>query len=370
MLQKRQSTARAKVFTVGDLSSELAFQESMLPLVSRTFALTIPQLPEPLDRVVANAYLWCRIADTIEDEPVLDGAMKRSLHQSLIAVIDGTLDAGSWAQCALGHLTDATVTAERDLVAQTDTVARITRSFDRAQIDAIRTCVTKMCSGMTNFEFTDSNRGLETTDDLDCYCYYVAGVVGEMLTTLFCYHSSEIAEREAEMAQLAASFGQGLQMTNILKDIWEDLEEGRCWLPREVFARVGYNLNELAPSGDRESFNVALVELVATAHGHLRNALNYTLLIPTNERGIRRFCLWSLGLAVLTLQHIARRPGFKSAEDVKVSRLAVGATIASTNLFVHHNLPVRIMFELAANRLPLKPVPIGYTSNLHDMVPA
>ena len=51
----------------------------LLEGVSRTFALTIPQLPAVLAPVVANAYLLCRIQDTIEDEPTLDVASKRLL---------------------------------------------------------------------------------------------------------------------------------------------------------------------------------------------------------------------------------------------------------------------------------------------------
>ena len=53
----------------GDSAAE--FQQQILPHVSRTFALTIPQLPPPLRISVTNAYLLCRIADTIEDEPTL-----------------------------------------------------------------------------------------------------------------------------------------------------------------------------------------------------------------------------------------------------------------------------------------------------------
>ena len=47
---------------------DAAYQDEILQYVSRTFALTIPQLPESLCKVVSNAYLLCRIADTIEDE--------------------------------------------------------------------------------------------------------------------------------------------------------------------------------------------------------------------------------------------------------------------------------------------------------------
>ena len=47
------------------------------------------------------------------------------------------------------------------------------------------------------------------------------------------------------MLRLAVSFGQGLQMTNILKDIWDDRQSGACWLPRSVFARGTMDLERL-----------------------------------------------------------------------------------------------------------------------------
>ena len=50
---------------------DLRYQDDILQGVSRTFALTIPQLPESLRQVVGNAYLLCRITDTIEDDSAL-----------------------------------------------------------------------------------------------------------------------------------------------------------------------------------------------------------------------------------------------------------------------------------------------------------
>ena len=44
-------------------------QQEHLAKVSRTFALTIPLLPTELIDYISNAYLLCRIADTIEDDP-------------------------------------------------------------------------------------------------------------------------------------------------------------------------------------------------------------------------------------------------------------------------------------------------------------
>src|SRR5207253_313303 len=159
-----------------------------------------------------------------------------------------------------------------------------------------------MCHGMHEFQRSASIRGLPRSSDLDGYCYYVAGVVGEMLTELFCAYSPAVAARHDALAELSVSFAQGLQMTNILKDFWEDRSRGACWLPQETFARHGVVLAELSPGRTGAGFDAGLSELIGVAHAHLRNALAYTLLIPRTEPGIRRFCLWALGLAVLALR--------------------------------------------------------------------
>ena len=71
-------------------NSTANFQDQILPDVSRTFALTIPQLPMPLRAAVTNAYLLCRIADTIEDEPALSPGESRVFLQRFTAVVRGT----------------------------------------------------------------------------------------------------------------------------------------------------------------------------------------------------------------------------------------------------------------------------------------
>jgi farnesyl-diphosphate farnesyltransferase len=210
-----------------------------------------------------------------------------------------------------------------------------------------------MCYGMPRFQFNSSLRGLARTSDLDDYCYYVAGVVGEMLTDLFCDYSPEIAQRRAPLAALAASFAQGLQMTNILKDVWEDRSRGACWLPQEVFTRHGVDLAQLSAQTADARFSAGMNELVAIAHAHLRNALDYTLLIPGREKGIRRFCLWAIGLAILTLRKVAHNPGFTAGAQVKVNRSAVKTTVVMTNLFVSNDWMLRRLFGLAARGVPL-----------------
>ena len=332
--------------------SDEAYQDQVLPHVSRTFALTIPQLPADLRRSVTNAYLLCRVADTIEDEPQIAPPDTLLYMERFSDAVAGVADAEVLGGELAGKLSEWTLPAERELIVNLARVIRVTRQLPQRQQAAIRRCVDTMCQGMHQFQRTASVRGLDTLEDLDSYCYYVAGVVGEMLTELFCSHSPDIERNRAQLSRLAPSFAQGLQMTNILKDVWEDRSRGACWLPQEVFSRHGVDLSHLSAGSGGSGFAAGMQELVGVAHAHLRNALEFTLLIPAREVGIRRFCLWAIGLAVLTVKRIAANPGFTQGSQVKVSRRTVTVTLALCNAATRHNRMLRFLFDRAAAGLP------------------
>jgi farnesyl-diphosphate farnesyltransferase len=176
-----------------------------------------------------------------------------------------------------------------------------------------------------------------------------------MLTRLFCDYSPAIAKHREVLMPLAVSFGQGLQMTNILKDIWEDRERGACWLPQDVFRDSGFDLAGSGPDSSSAGFRLGLERLLGLAHAHLRDALRYTLLIPKEETAIRHFCLWAIGMALLTLRKINRNRTFTSSAQVKISRRSVKLVIAASRLSVRSDALLKALFPLAAYGLP-KPV--------------
>src|SRR5881409_751629 len=88
------------------------FQSEMLEGVSRTFALTIPQLPAELCRVVSNAYLLCRIVDTIEDEPSLSGARKDYFCRQFLRTLESARNAESFSCQLCASLSSGTPPAE------------------------------------------------------------------------------------------------------------------------------------------------------------------------------------------------------------------------------------------------------------------
>ena len=335
-----------------------AYQEHILQYVSRTFALTIPQLPEDLRRVVSNAYLLCRIADTVEDDNAVNSGQTRRLADMFAQVVAGNVPAKEFSNELYPLLSEHTIEEEHDLIKNTESVIRITHSFNDNQRNALERCVRIMAKGMADYQDAETLDGLENLAAMDEYCYYVAGVVGEMLTELFCDYSVEINANKDELMKLAVSFGQGLQMTNILKDIWDDRARGACWLPRDIFEKQGFDLSELNENNKNEQFQRGLEELIAIARNHMNDALSYTLMLPSHEKGIRKFCLWALGMAVLSLDKLNKHRDFSSGTEVKITRKSVKATVASTSLLVSNDWALKKLFNYSSRNLP--------TTDIHE----
>jgi phytoene synthase len=77
-----------------------------------------------------------------------------------------------------------------------------------------------------------------TSAELDLYCYRVAGVVGLMMAPL-------LGTTDPRALQHAADLGRAMQLTNILRDVQEDLGRGRLYLPQDELAREGVTEAEL-----------------------------------------------------------------------------------------------------------------------------
>lgn len=339
------------------LSPDFDYGPRILKKVSRSFALTIPQLPMALIEPVTTAYLLCRIADTIEDEAGLSIDQKQHFFDHYIAIFKDELSAHHFSESLTPLLTDQTLPAEHDLVANTPKIFESFFQLNNCQQTEIGQCVETMAFGMMEFQKLQNAHGLETRSQIDDYCYYVAGVVGEMLTGLFCDYSKQIDQKHEKLLQLAVSFGQGLQMTNIIKDLWEDKSRGVCWFPQDIFRKAGFDLATLCAGSYKPSFGEGLKSLIGIAHGHLQNALSYALLLPRCEVGIRKFCIWAVGLALFTLQNIKNNLDYSCSRDVKIPRSTTRRIILVSNTCIRSNFLLKSLFHLAAQGLPFSEAP-------------
>src|SRR6202045_971287 len=128
--------------------SDEAYQDHILPHVSRTFALTIPQLPANLRTAVTCAYLVCPLADTIEDEPALSPPETLAFLQRFSEMLLGRGDPQPLAGEIAPRLSDRTLPTERDLVRNMERVVAVLAQLNAPQRAAIQRCVGLMCRGM------------------------------------------------------------------------------------------------------------------------------------------------------------------------------------------------------------------------------
>ncbi|GIX21223.1 MAG: hypothetical protein KatS3mg121_0006 [Gammaproteobacteria bacterium] len=289
----------------------------------------------------------CRIADTIEDHPALGAADKRRLLAQWVAVLEG-LAAAAPLCGELAGLAAPLPAGERALLSA---VGRVLAGYQALSPEArarIAHCVRVMSAGMAYFQAQAGPQGLAEARLFDRYCYHVAGIVGETLTGLWLADGSLPAAHGAELMRLAPSFGQGLQMVNVLRDVPADRERGVCWLPRDVFAG---DPEALLRPGDALG-RAGLAHLVAQAHGHLRNGLLYTLLLPRRAVALRRFCAWALLTAAANLQRIWQAgPGY-DRRAARIDRVCLYRCLLLGALAAGGRRRLRWAFEREAAGLP------------------
>jgi farnesyl-diphosphate farnesyltransferase len=333
-------------------AADRAFCNDMLPKVSRTFAICIRLLPRELEYSVLIAYLLCRIADTVEDTTSLNLQDKKQLLQHLSRCLQPGGPSAEPLHTAFREFQND----DEKLARETDVVLREFRRMADSQQSAIRPWVEEMCTGMAEFiggptsEAAGTITSLDTIDDLERYCYYVAGTVGHMLTEIFGLVRPPIQQTNyGRMKCLATSFGLGLQLTNIIKDVADDRRRGHNYVPRQLCLAAGIEPKDVQDGRYLLESRKVVNALVEKAQGHLCEALEYVMCLPRRQRGIRAFCLTSLFFAVKTLRLTEQDDTvLDPTKKVKITRSEVGRTIVTTKLLASSNLFVKLYFRRLA----------------------
>lgn len=126
-------------------------------------------------------------------------------------------------------------------------------------------------------------RRIDTFDELYDYCYHVASVVGLAVIHIFGFDSPEAPN-------LAEKCGIAFQLTNILRDVREDVELGRVYLPREDLERFGVSAEEFSGSRRSENFLRLMRFEADRANSYYRESAPLLELISSGSRP----SLWAL----------------------------------------------------------------------------
>ncbi|MFB6157024.1 MAG: phytoene/squalene synthase family protein [Haloferacaceae archaeon] len=303
--------------------------------VSRTFALTVDVLEEPMASYICVGYLVCRVADTVEDADHIPPAEQARLLRTYDRTLDpeDATDVSDFATAVDPYVPDDDRSEDWEVVARSP---RVVRTFESLPAD-VRRAVTpparELVQGMAMFVERYADEGglrIGTREELEEYCYYAAGTVGHLVTNLL-VRGDVTEDRRKRLYDTAEEFGLLLQLVNVAKDVYDDYtEENNVYLPAEWLDAEGVPQDEVVAE-EHASGAAAVVRRVADhARSFLDDAQTYLETVPTTDGNT--LAAWAIPflLAVGTLRELLARPeDALSPRGVKVSREEVFAVVST-----------------------------------------
>jgi hypothetical protein len=253
-------------------------------------------------------YLICRLLDSIEDASWVNNADQNNqflLFEDLI----------SQSRCqhtlTFQPLKSPLPPGEVQLINAQRILFSDFHNLPKKDQEIIFRTVMSMLRGMKHFSRASQNSSLRLTDlkELNYYCFFVAGIIGEGLSYLF-QQVEPLFPVDSESLKRSVHFGLFLQKVNILKDQKKDEEEGRYLVPDQQ-------------------------QVYKSLEGHAKSGLEYLLQIPIQQTGYRIFCAWSLFLGLFTLPKI--RNAQRQNISLKIPRTQTWSFLRKIEKAIHDN---------------------------------
>jgi phytoene synthase len=201
------------------VENSYTFCEQVARKQAKNFYLTFLLLSAPQRRAMCAIYAFMRYCDDLSDGDIVDGER----------VVDRAGGIARWKQDLQSALS-GNMPNHPVWPAFADATERF--GIPHAYFD-------DMIAGVSS---DLEPQRIRTFDDLYRYCYRVASVVGLTIVHIFGFENPGVKE---EALKLAEKCGIAFQLTNILRDVREDAERGRIYLPAEDLARFGVTQDDL-----------------------------------------------------------------------------------------------------------------------------
>ena len=294
------------------LNDSLDYCKNALQSVSRSFSLTIPLVEESILAPIMVGYLEARILDTFEDDK---GKRKIKIEDRIrsmnliMEILEKPYDSESDEKAKEIAKTASYFVKNdhyRELCQNIDRVLTVHRSLDEETRESMVRWLHEMNDGMQKF----LRQPVNSFDDLDEYCYYVAGTPSGFLTELIRTKSKKISSEQNEiLTKNERDFGLFLQKVNIIRDFREDiLQHEKIFWPRNLFDKHELRPVELLDKGNKSVAMVILDAMLDNATKHVKPVKDYLHAIPDEYSGYRTGAAINFSMGVATLNAVSGNP--------------------------------------------------------------
>jgi len=346
---KDDTKRKVSKLTVSSVSDRTYCYDT-LKEVSRSFAMVIQDLPLDVKDAICVFYLMLRALDTIEDDMQLDDHTKFELLENFHKTCGDE-------SFALNHIGDREVYV--NLLRNYPRVNRVYNNLNETYQSVIKDICFEMAQGMLIF----ANKTVETKEDYNKYCHYVAGTVGQGLSRIFVASGLE-SKAYLQKMELSNDMGLFLQKTNITRDFFEDIDEGRIFWPTEIWENYTSNLIQLKHNYTSSKSIACLNKMTENALGHFGDSITY---LEGLENGkIFRFCAIPQVMAIGTLSLIFNNPNalVSNVKMSKISTLEVFTQLNTMQDFAKYSIQFMDAFDLKESDVAAEVILNSYKKRL------
>jgi farnesyl-diphosphate farnesyltransferase len=305
----------------------------LLRLTSRTFFLSIRQLPGQAGNAMCLAYLLLRVSDYLEDNQIMSTEEKHAALKNWHQVINGCEN--------VKKMTSALPIEDNidnpDWVAA-KSASKILEALSTIPIelqDYIIHHVGDSTLGMARWV----KRGpvINDENDIDDYMHEVAGRVGYLSTEIFAWQYPPVRQKLSTLMPMARETGLGLQTVNIIRGMRKDYERGWIFVPESFCKKFDISRGALFdPQYQSQAMQVVDL-LISKAQNHLDKAFEYIQILPPWLHRLRLACIWPMLFATRTLA-VSHRNLAVLLGDVKITRNEVRRIILDTSILGWSNM--------------------------------
>lgn len=305
--------------------------DSILEGTSRSFYLSLKELPNSIRPQVSLLYMLARTSDTIADSEQGDSG-------ELMLALESYND---FSQGKTANLIDLSSLAdlqrnksEASLLRNVEKIVSKIGEFSDSDQKEIRRCLGIIIGGqILDLQRFSSNSGsiipLDSDQELDDYAYRVAGSVGEFWTRMSLDHIFQLTGEGQEEAlfEKGIRFGKALQMINILRDIPADLSLGRCYIPRSSLDEYGMTPSDLIEPTKMDSFRPLYDRYLDLTDAYLASAIQYIEMLPHWKLRLRAACMFPVIIGKRTVSKLREGNALDPSNRLKIDRSEIKEVI-------------------------------------------
>ncbi len=298
-------------------------EENLARSVSRSFYTSLHILPASVRPVMSLGYVLCRAADTIADTDAFAPDLRLETLKKFVS--------------AFGGFPVDSKRLEGVLPPGYEGAAASFNAMPHTEQMFLQKVVNGVAQGMmmdleTFGDSVETLRSFRSNQDLEMYLGFIGGDPGRFWTNVLLHQGLFPSRVSRErLFEDGVAFGKGLQMVNILKDLPEDLQRGRCYIPEQRLQEFNLKVEDLLTNEKIDVFLTLYHKLIGETVKRLEYGLAYINLFRWLDLRLRAAVWWPLALGLKTLAQLRTTREILSVQTKrKIERAEVYKTMAGS----------------------------------------